>query len=812
MNELNMKNHKYWIASGILIIIAIIILYPFSSFNDIKMNLDRSDAIKIAKEYLLQFKIQGEEVDNYDIEDFAVFEKSKYNYIQSELSGDQFRAAMEKNLYPVAMWRIMFHQNLPKNLSQYSFNVLLDAKGGVLGFYRSIPDSVDLPAITNDSAKALITNDISSLFGEKFTGFELKTNKESKQDRRIIHQFKWEKDLSTIDGTVAFSATVIGNKVGKLIYHFEIPKEKGSRFLAFEALFGTISVILAFFLTQFAFFIFIKKYHQGEVWLSLGRNLFILYFAISLIGLINYYPSMGSEVNIGTLNLTMTKIIVFLSTGLLVYFVLSLLLFATWAVGESISRTIWPDKLKAFDAFIKGKITSLHSGSSLMKGMVLGLGGNLIVLIYSIALHGSKSAFISSFTSFKIFNGYLPALDIVSDAVTISLMSSIGITFFLISSTYNKWKNKWLSILLSGISVILYTVIVYTPPSPQILWIGLLGDFIFGIILAYIFFRFDLLTLISFIFYMVISSRILALAAGTTAFYEINLAFILILALSVPVIYVISRIKKYEFVVENFGLPSHVQKISERERLRKEMEIASKVQLSLLPKEQPKLKNYEIASLSIPAKEAGGDYYDFVTLSENKIGIAIGDVSGKGVGAAIYMTLTKGILQAHAEENISPKNVLAKVNKLLYKTIEKNSFVSMFYSILDIDKHSLLYARAGHNPAIFSSSKSEGAHYLMSKGIALGLEEGTIFTNTLNEETIQLEAGDVIVLYTDGFTEAMNEKRELYGESRFTKLIQENKYLSAQQILDLILKEVHKFTGHHPQHDDMTIVVLKRIN
>jgi len=98
--------------------------------------------------------------------------------------------------------------------------------------------------------------------------------------------------------------------------------------------------------------------------------------------------------------------------------------------------------------------------------------------------------------------------------------------------------------------------------------------------------------------------------------------------------------------------------------------------------------------LSLPAVEAGGDYYDFVKLDNNKIGIAIGDVSGKGVGAAIYMTLTKGILQAHAEENASPKVVLGKVNKLLYKTMEKNSFVSMFYTILDINNHTISYARA----------------------------------------------------------------------------------------------------------------------
>lgn len=262
--------------------------------------------------------------------------------------------------------------------------------------------------------------------------------------------------------------------------------------------------------------------------------------------------------------------------------------------------------------------------------------------------------------------------------------------------------------------------------------------------------------------------------------------------------------------MEDYGLPSHIEKISERERLKKELEIAAKVQLSLLPKEQPQIPGYEIASLSIPAKEAGGDYYDFVKLSDGKLGIAIGDVSGKGVGVAIYMTLTKGMLQAHAEENVSPKVVLGKVNKLLYKTIEKNSFVSMFYAILDMNNHSLLYSRAGHYPGIFCSFEERDSKLLMSKGIALGLEEGKVLQDTLNEDTIQLKPGDVVVFYTDGFTETINNKLEQYGEERLIELIQNYRDQHPQEILELILKDVRKFTKDYPQHDDMTIVILKR--
>jgi sigma-B regulation protein RsbU (phosphoserine phosphatase) len=135
----------------------------------------------------------------------------------------------------------------------------------------------------------------------------------------------------------------------------------------------------------------------------------------------------------------------------------------------------------------------------------------------------------------------------------------------------------------------------------------------------------------------------------------------------------------------------------------------------------------------------------------------------------------------------------------------------MFYAILDINKHSLLYSRAGHNPGILCSSALGETKLLLSKGMALGLEEGAIFISTLKEEEVGFNQGDVFVLYTDGFTEAMNERHEEYGEERLIKLIEKNRQLPARDLISLIIKEVKKFVDNYPQHDDMTILVVKRI-
>jgi len=272
---------------------------------------------------------------------------------------------------------------------------------------------------------------------------------------------------------------------------------------------------------------------------------------------------------------------------------------------------------------------------------------------------------------------------------------------------------------------------------------------------------------------------------------------------------ILSFIRKDEFNYSYVGLPKHVRRIGERERMKKELEIARNVQIGLLPKTNPKIKGFDISGTCLPAKEVGGDYFDFVTLGPKKLGIVIGDVSGKGVPAAIYMTLTKGILQSHADDTVSPRLVLNKVNKLLYRNMEKNSFVSMFYAVLNIDEKTLTFARAGHIPGIMINQKNGAKQELNTNGIALGLEEGKVFNRMLQEKTITLSPGDTLVFYTDGFTEAMNLVHEEYGEERFVELISENRAKSAQELIEILFNTVKGFSKDVPQHDDMTVVVIK---
>jgi hypothetical protein len=604
-------------------------------------------------------------------------------------------------------------------------------------------------------------------------------------------------------------ANIQGNQTGAIEYNFYPPENYREGSDSSQALFGTFSVLFVFFLTQYAIFLFLKKYHQGEIWLKIGRNLFLVYFSVSIVYLINYWPSVGQNINMG-LDVLTSKIIIFLSMGLLVYFFLALLLFGSWSVSESYAREQWPEKLNAIDAYFKGKIFRKASGTSMMKGLVLALGVSLIYLTASILLNVEKSfMYISPSSLLGIYTGFFPVVDILAESFINSMLGSIAITFFIINVVYQKWHNRTAAILLSGLVFTLAAVISPSPPSVNVFFLSLLITFAFGCFYGYIFFKFDILTLLSLHFHVGIITKGFALENGMDSFYAANF-FLLILAISTtPVIYFISRYRNKDFVLTEYGMPEHIKRISERERMQRELELAAKVQLSLLPKRQPEIPGFDIAGFSLPAKEAGGDYYDFVKLGGNKLGIAIGDVSGKGMGAAIYMTLTKGILQAHAEENVSPKIVMDKVNKLLYRTVEKNTFVSMFYAVLDVDRKKLSYSRAGHNPGILYSHQGGSTKELKSKGMALGLERGHIFRETLIEEEISLADGDLVVLYTDGLTEAMNRSRAEYGESKLVNSIKEYRELPSQRIIELVFKDIQKFTNGYPQHDDMTMVVIK---
>ena len=247
----------------------------------------------------------------------------------------------------------------------------------------------------------------------------------------------------------------------------------------------------------------------------------------------------------------------------------------------------------------------------------------------------------------------------------------------------------------------------------------------------------------------------------------------------------------------------------ERERLTRELEIAHQVQIRLLPLKEPLIENYLIKGLCISAKEVGGDYYDFIDLKNNKLGVVIGDVSGKGLPAAFYMTLTKGIFQSQVEVSDSPCEVLKKVNKILIQTLEKGTFVTMFYGILDYKQNTFMFSRAGHEPGIYYNNLINKIELLRPAGIGLGLKDGGLFEQNIEDKKIKLNKGDLILLYTDGFNDARNKNNQDYGRERIFKFIEKNINLQGDEFIKALSDDVADFSDNSPQFDDLTVITIK---
>jgi serine phosphatase RsbU (regulator of sigma subunit) len=250
-----------------------------------------------------------------------------------------------------------------------------------------------------------------------------------------------------------------------------------------------------------------------------------------------------------------------------------------------------------------------------------------------------------------------------------------------------------------------------------------------------------------------------------------------------------------------------IKKSLERERLLREMMLAQEMQRRLLPQRLPAYATLEIDAVSTPAFEVGGDYYDFVQLDEHTLGIVVGDVSGKGVSAAFYMAEVKGIFQSLSRMYPSPKQFMIKANEALASSIDKRSFVSLIYGLFDVRTGGLKLARAGHCPMLLVSG--ERVEYIRPNGMGMGLGRGGVFSHAIEEQGIQLRAGDVCIFFTDGVTEAQRSDEEEFGYDRLMKAAERAKGKHASAIKDEILESVKKFIDTQANHDDLTLVVLK---
>jgi len=248
---------------------------------------------------------------------------------------------------------------------------------------------------------------------------------------------------------------------------------------------------------------------------------------------------------------------------------------------------------------------------------------------------------------------------------------------------------------------------------------------------------------------------------------------------------------------------------SKKRKIEEELKIAKNIQRALLPKDGIALKSLDISGITEPAKEVGGDFFDYIRLDDNNLLITIADVSGKGVPAALYMTKLQALIRFASKLFKTPKSILCEVNKQIYKKLEKNFFVTTNLALFDFSKHKMKLARAGHNPVLLF--RNDSYKILRSKGIGLGLDNESVFNENLEEIEIDLLKNDVFVFYTDGLDEAMNSVKEEFGLNRVISSITKNINEDSKTIQNELIEEIKEHRGNAEQNDDISIVTIKII-
>ena len=246
------------------------------------------------------------------------------------------------------------------------------------------------------------------------------------------------------------------------------------------------------------------------------------------------------------------------------------------------------------------------------------------------------------------------------------------------------------------------------------------------------------------------------------------------------------------------------QESLEKERIERELQVAASIQQNLLPKEAPKIKGYDIASLCLPCRQVGGDFFDFIPLSPGKLGLTIADVSGKGIPASLLVSTLQASLQAHCEADYSPASIVHKLAQSIYRCSLPNKFISFFFGVMVLSQRKIISTNAGHNYPLILSYNDE-IKRLKEGGFCLGLFEKTEYASEISP----IKPGDILVMYTDGLTETQNSKEEEFGESRLIEEVQSCRKLKAAEIIDRLHNSIKRFSSSAPMRDDLTLVIIK---
>ena len=686
---------------------------------------------------------------------------------------------------------------------EWTYRAWISPRGEVTGLRLRIPP--EQPGKAIDPARARVEADTFL----KEQGFDLSRFHEPQSRRtdlaaRTDLTLRYRSREEALGKSFPYGIAVVfaGERLSGFQFWYEDPQADAVR-ASFQLtnLLENGRILVPFLMLFFIAFPFLRLYHEGEVGVRRGAQIFVVLFLAGVLNIV--LSAKGATDAFAWGGLSRRQAVWVWALQLIIFWVsaTALTAFLSWSVGEVLCRERWGHKLAAFDALFQRQWGNATVARSSLRGVMIGLALTALLIAALLPLQALGAWPFASFLFGWSGGAYWVGLAMFAFSLVIGVAYEFFGRLLLLP-----FATRRLGVWGGGIAAAVVSTLFFWPPITviPIRWEFLLS-LVVSAVMVVLFLAYDLLTVLL----ASITSSILWVAMPLLLAEDNFLRFQGVLALALVAIPLVVSLRHLhgdrELVYRYEDVPPHVRRIAERERQRVELETARRIQSSILPDLPPRLAGVDIAHAYLPASEVGGDFYDVLALEDGRLAVAVGDVAGHGVSSGLIMSMAKSALAVQVTFNPEVPEVFRTLNRTVYQTARKRLLATLCYALIDPRRLEMVYACAGHlHPyRITAAGRVES---LESIAYPLGVR-GEL---RIEEHTARLAPGDTIFLFSDGLVEARREGSEdLFGFERLEQSLARHTGRGPEGVRDGVLADVTRFTGDAPREDDQTIVVLR---
>jgi len=703
-----------------------------------------------------------------------------------------------KRFFPVAIWEIEWSgiiQSKKEGARPAKLSIKFDFNGNLVGFHLQNPAADRLYSLKDEEATELALKYLTQQFVDT-TGLSI-TDKVFRQNDQSLLEYKFTFSKgSPLSGDLVenYEVDVVGNRVLRYqagLFVDELDNEN-SNYHNQEVGSKMLSLLLWLLTGVLGVYYLFKKLRHDELEFKRGRQIGVFAFIVTwtLIALRDWHDWQQALLGGGLVG-------VFTGIGIML----------AYSVADSLNREAQPSQYALLDVLWRGFLRVRELGESFLKALfIAGISLAGVGLLTSLASSFGVGYIEFNAKAYEVFYSREKIIAMVLSNLTTSLAITLMLFSLLAAELGKRIQNSKMLIMTFAFLLNLANIRLFDFQPAAGAFLLFMPISVFWV---YSTLKQNVITIFIAVFIWRQACLLLLLPNVDDVFLSFpGLVFCLFIIAILVVGILLSRSQRS---VKEFAdyVPSYVSRIAERERQLKELEIARGVQTRFLPQSIPQFSSLDIACICKPAMEVGGDYYDFMLNGNNSLGVIIGDVSGKGVSAAFYMTMVKGIIKTLSKSITNPVGLLSEMNCIFYENVPKDVFVSVIYGEFDLENNLLRFARAGHNPLLYFQSKDAQIKLILPKGMAIGLEKGPLFKRTIEEVQVPFSENDIFVFFTDGISETVSKSGEEFGDRRLSEVIRNCSGQTSAELTASIVREVALFSNSAKQHDDLTMVVVK---